>query len=125
MAKKPGRRTALIAMLEAKFGDGGEWVDLVARVARGQTIAIETEMKGVVKLVTPDLDQMLDAANTLLDRQHGRARATLDVEVAELPKGRNYDALTLQELETLERLTRKLDAPIVDAQFSLTEGKKS
>ena len=129
MRKTQPKRT-IVKLLEARYGKGEPHIDFLESVASGKAIKTETDMPGVYKLVTPTLDQMIYCRELLMAYQHGRPRQSIDIEVSDERPPRNYDALSVRELEQLEALSRKTKAltegsNVVDAQFTPTgENKK-
>lgn len=127
--KKPKPKRALAAALERRFGPGSDQlIDVLSKIALGQPVVVPAEGAlgdaGVTKTLQPTISEMHAAAMDLLAYQHGRPRQGIDVEVDDRRQKWNPDALTLTELQEMDRLARKAQAPalpsgqVVEGQFT-------
>lgn len=122
-ALKP--KSQLLVELQKEFGVGAEFYKIIADIARGKGVLVPTDMEGVFRRVIPTTGEILMAAIHMLDRINGKVRQGVDVTVDNATPKKNYDALSVAELEQLEALTRKItDGEVVEGQFTLTEGNK-
>lgn len=111
--KKP-RRTIQNA-LDREFGpDSLALIAQLKKIAFGEAFTRAAPgLEGAVVTVHPTIAEMHAAVMDLLAYQHGRPRQGLDVEVDDRRQKWNPDALTLAELQEMDRLARKAEAPRV------------
>jgi hypothetical protein len=121
--KKPKR--AIVAALEREFGPGSDkLIAVLKKIALGEAFERPGPIPGTVKTEYPSISEMREAAMDLLAYQHGRPRQGVDIEVDDRRAKWNPDALTLTELQEMDRLARKASAPalpsgqVVDATFT-------
>lgn len=126
----PPRRTPLQRHLDREFGPNGEGlIDVLKKIALGElTTEAPSGLDGLTKIVRPTVAERTVAAKALLAYQHGMPHSTIDVQVDVEPKKKwNPDALSLAELEQLDRLARKANAPalasgiVIDGEFTACE----
>jgi len=115
--------------LDALFGkDGGEAVDELIKIARGETeieVHEPTSIQGIyaVRKVKATIKERIEIYSLLLAYQQGRPKQQVQVEHSEKPHKYDPDKLTLEELAELERLEQMAKVPeleegAVDADFT-------
>lgn len=126
MPKRLGAKRQIVRLLEQRNGLGEKWIELFERIASGEAVKVPTDIPGVMKTLTPTISEMMYAGEILLAYQHGRPKQSVEVEVDDRRSKVDYDNLSLQDIEQLERISRKATVSIdnvVEGQF-LPEGKK-
>lgn len=110
--------------LERQFGpDSAELIEQLKKIALGKRIEVETEIPGVVRLLSPTISEMREACLDLLAYQHGRPRQSVEVEHVDDRQRWNPDRLSVEELEQFERITKKAQLPegqIIEGEFTQT-----
>ena len=138
LKRSPGHTANLRKLIDQHFGHGAEdAIQFLADVVKGRSViparapgrGEDSVSVALIPMVPPTFKEKIEAARTILAYRYGLPHQHVSVEAppADVPQ-MDYEALSDEELEQLERLTEKAtpaSEAVVDAEVSEAEDHDS